>query len=191
MNSKEPLDRLGMLKREIARLRAELDEKQKEITRLTELVDRDLLLPVLNRRAFERELARFLSSAQRYDCEAALVYFDIDGLKAINDQHGHNAGDRALELVAKTLMENCRATDIVARLGGDEFALVLMQTDQVQGQKKAAELAASVAAQPLKLAGGTIFLSVSFGVSICTDIAGATTIIQEADKQMYKMKSKG
>jgi len=94
----------------IQSLLSELDELRNEVGRLKgrlqaaeDLADRDALTPLLNRRGFLRELARARTFAQRYGSPASLVYFDLDGFKAINDRHGHAAGDSALKTVADRL----------------------------------------------------------------------------------------
>ena len=102
-----------------------LDEAQRTIAELEARADVDPLLDILNRRGFERELKRSLAYVQRYGGEAALLFVDLDGFKAINDRHGHAAGDALLKAVARELTGHVRASDTVARLGGDEFGVLL------------------------------------------------------------------
>jgi GGDEF domain-containing protein len=114
---------------EIDDLRGEVTRLKARLTEVEALADRDVLTPLLNRRAFVRELHRIGAFSARYGSPAALVYFDLDGFKAVNDRFGHAAGDSALKVVAERLLANTRETDIVGRLGGDEFAVILVQTD--------------------------------------------------------------
>ena len=86
---------VSALEREIAELRAEVALLSARLAEAEGLADRDALTPLLNRRAFMRELSRAQAFAERYDAPASLVYFDIDGLKAVNDRLGHAAGDAA------------------------------------------------------------------------------------------------
>ena len=107
---------------EVDRLRRELDDSRNRIAFLERLADEDSLMPIANRRAFVRELSRMMAFAQRYGTPASVIYFDLDGLKAVNDQHGHAAGDAALQHIAQILVDSVRNTDVVGRLGGDENA---------------------------------------------------------------------
>src|SRR5690242_21775827 len=77
---------------EVDRLRRELDDSRNRIAFLERLADEDSLMPIANRRAFVRELSRMMAFAQRYGTPASVIYFDLDGLKAVNDEHGHAAG---------------------------------------------------------------------------------------------------
>ena len=110
------------LRAEIKRLNEVLLRAEWRIAELEARADIDPLLDVLNRRGFERELARSLAYVKRYGATAALVYIDLDGFKAINDQHGHAAGDRLLQAVARELTGRVRASDVVARLGGSRMS---------------------------------------------------------------------
>ena len=116
------------LRDEVARLQRRLDEVEL-------LADRDPLTPVLNRRAFQRELQRTLAFCQRYGASASLVFFDLDAFKSVNDTYGHAAGDAVLQVVAKMLVEHVRESDVVGRLGGDEFAVVLAQAGKEAAAK--------------------------------------------------------
>src|SRR4051794_41410327 len=113
------------LARENAELRAELLALRARLAEAEGLADRDALTPLLNRRALMRELARTLAAVERYGRPASLVYFDLDGLKAINDRFGHAAGDAVLRAVAQRLIGHVRASDVAGRMGGDEFAVIL------------------------------------------------------------------
>ncbi len=110
---------------EVERLELELAAARSEIVALAAHVDTDPLTGVLNRRGFERELKRSLAYLKRYDASAALLYVDLDGFKAINDRHGHAAGDAVLRAVAMVIARHVRASDVVARIGGDEFVVLL------------------------------------------------------------------
>jgi diguanylate cyclase (GGDEF)-like protein len=176
-------------------LRAELSTLRAEVVRLTArlaeaegLADRDALTPLLNRRAFVRELARSRALAARYGTPASLVYFDLDGLKAINDRFGHAAGDEALKAVAAMLADQVRASDVVGRIGGDEFAVILAQTDGFQAEAKAAALAQSVADPPPASLEPGVRLSVSWGVAEVRGDLAPEAVIAEADAAMYSAR---
>ena len=165
---------LDQLKREVSALRNRLSEAEG-------LADRDSLTPLLNRRAFVRELGRARTFAGRYGFPASLVYFDLDGFKALNDGHGHAAGDAALMAVAERLIANVRESDIVGRMGGDEFAVVLVQTDRATAETKAAILADAI-----ETAGPG--LRVSYGVRELDPEVEPETLIADADAAMFAAK---
>ena len=83
------------------------------------------MLPLLNRRAFVRELTRYISFAGRYNTPASLIYFDLNHLKKTNDTLGHAAGDAVLAHFTEVLTAHVRDSDSVGRLGGDEFGVLL------------------------------------------------------------------
>ena len=89
----------------------------------------DALTGLLNHQAFTRALEVELERAQRYEHPLALVFFDVDRFKTINDTAGHPEGDRVLRIVAGALGETLRRTDVAGRMGGDEFAAVLVETE--------------------------------------------------------------
>ena len=127
--------------REIDRLKAELAAARVQIAELEARADIDPLLDILNRRGFERELARSLAYVKRYGTDAVLLYIDLDDFKAVNDNHGHAAGDELLKAVTAALTSQVRASDVIGRLGGDEFAVVLwnMSVTHAAGKARALE----------------------------------------------------
>src|SRR5437660_9578831 len=110
---------------EVERLELELAAARARMAELEARAEIDPLTDVLNRRGFQRELKRSLAYVKRYGPSAALLYLDLDAFKAINDRHGHAAGDAVLKAVAMVINRHVRASDVVARLGGDEFAVLL------------------------------------------------------------------
>ena len=136
----------ALLLAEIERLKADLIQAEWKIAELEARADVDPLLEILNRRGFERELARSISYVKRYGTQAALVFIDLDGFKAVNDQYGHAAGDSLLKAVARQLTGHVRASDVVARLGGDEFAVLMWNVNEIHAAAKARELETVIAA---------------------------------------------
>ena len=122
------------------------------------------MLPLLNRRAFKRELTRAIGLAARYGTPASLIYFDLDEFKRVNDAFGHPAGDAVLAHFAETLLAHVRDSDVVARLGGDEFGVILAHNDQEQAEAKAAALASNLFASPALWNGRQIDICFSWGV---------------------------
>ena len=187
-----PNVRTAMMKlmKDVDRLRGELDRTHSRLEQLEHLADQDSLVPAANRRAFVRELSRIMSFAKRYGAPSSVLYFDLNGMKQINDTHGHAAGDAALLHVATTLVGNVRESDIVGRLGGDEFGVILAHTDHQTADEKAASLATAIAATPLVWAGTEIPLTVAHGIHHFEPGEDISTVLANADKAMYANKQK-
>lgn len=179
---------LKTLLTEIDDLRGEVSRLKSKLREVEGLADRDALTPLLNRRAFVRELARIRTFAQRYGAPASLVYFDLDGFKAVNDRYGHAAGDACLCAVAERLIANVRESDVVGRMGGDEFAVILVQADQPTAEAKARSLSQAIEATPIRFGEWTAPLHISFGVREITTELDAEAIVAEADAAMFARK---
>jgi len=140
------------------------------------LADHDPLTNLLNRRSFVERLDAEVARSTRYNRPLALVMFDLDGLKAVNDTQGHAAGDEALQRVAHALRSTIRTGDNAFRIGGDEFAVILTEASERDAEAAARRIADDVQ------------LAASFGVSICGKDYDAATLLREADNAMYRMK---
>ena len=107
----------------------EITSQKSEERRLVSLADRDPLTGLYNRRRFEDNFEKILARASRYGHGVALLYFDIDNFKLINDLSGHKVGDEIIQKVSQVLKQSIRATDLPVRQGGDEFAVVMDEVD--------------------------------------------------------------
>jgi diguanylate cyclase (GGDEF)-like protein len=177
-----------LLMREIDRLRRELAQTRGRLDALMRAADQDTLLPVLNRRAFRRAISRFIAFAARYGTPSTLLYFDLDGFKAVNDEYGHAAGDAALLHFAKLLAGQIRETDVLARLGGDEFAILLAQVRPDQARVTAERLVETVRSTPLVWETRTIPLDCSYGALELHPNLNADDALKRADDAMYARK---
>ena len=190
--AKEPLadmqETLVRLQAERETMQRELEDARMRIAQLERLADEDSLAPIANRRAFVRELSRMIAFTRRYGPPSSVIYFDVNGMKQINDTHGHPAGDAALRHVADVLCKNVRSSDIVGRLGGDEFGVILAQTSQEQANAKAAALAQAISATSFSWGKLQISVSAAFGVYSFTGSDDAQVAIEAADKAMYTQK---
>jgi len=173
---------------ELEVMKVSLARAYKRIRELERQVDEDTLLPLPNRRAFVRELARSIAYAERYGMGGVILYYDVNELKPINDRFGHAAGDAALARVAGVLSDNLRGSDFVARLGGDEFGVIMPQIGVPQALEKAEQLAAKIAAAPLLWHGYPIQLSVAYGVHGFQPRQDPDAAIAAADHAMYRQK---
>jgi diguanylate cyclase (GGDEF)-like protein len=152
------------------------------------LADHDPLTRIGNRRAFTRRLAEEVHRAGRYGQRFALVVLDVDGFKALNDRHGHLAGDVALEAIGEVLRNTVRQSDSAFRLGGDEFALILEEAGTADTTEIVDRIGAGIAAVE---AGAGHMLRASFGVVVCTGLSDPETLLQAADTAMYEAKRAG
>ena len=179
---------LQRLLEEVEALRQQVSIREKRIAYLERLADEDPLMPILNRRAVVRELTRMMAYCERYGTASSVLFIDVNGMKQINDVHGHATGDAALTHIANVLINNVRATDAVGRLGGDEFAVLLANADQAQAVAKGNELARLVAAEPIGHDGVDLTVRIAFG-AFCFDGGGdAQTALEAADRAMYEQK---
>ncbi len=178
----------GGLAAEVERLRAELADSARRIAELEALATQDALVPVLNRRGFLRELERAIAYVARYGAGAALVFLDLDGFKAVNDRHGHGAGDAVLRDVAAAIAAQIRASDAVGRIGGDEFAVLLWNAGPDDARTKAASLAEAVAGHVVSFDGAEISVTASVGAAPVRVDDTAEEAMKRADLAMYAAK---
>ncbi len=154
---------------------------------LRTLADEDPLTGVANRRGLDRALSEALALALRHGHDGALVYIDLDGFKAVNDTHGHEAGDALLREAAAAMRARCRATDTVARVGGDEFAVLLPICTAEGAEQAAAALREALAGVRLERGRSTVRLGATVGITSFGPRAGLTpdAVLAAADRAMY------
>ncbi len=183
-------DAIIALMAEVESLRRLLQQTQSELEQLEFAANTDPLLPILNRRAFVRELSRQIEHSARYKTPASLIYFDLDGFKDINDRDGHLAGDTVLAHFVETLVGHVRSSDIVGRLGEDEFGVILLHADQIVAHNKVCALAKTLAATPGNWKGEDIGIGFSYGALELIPGASAEDIMARADDAMYAHKGR-
>jgi len=154
----------------------------------------DMLTNLLNRRALLETLPIAQARAARNGKSMALLFIDLDGFKAVNDDFGHDAGDAVLRAVASRLQDVVRKTDSVFRLAGDEFTVLLESMSDTFGDARqvASKIVAEVA-RPVKVDGASANVGASIGIAVFTPDgkASAEDLIREADRQMYAAKRAG
>jgi diguanylate cyclase (GGDEF)-like protein len=169
-----------------------LERAEKTEAELRYLADHDSLTGLLDRRRFRTELDSYVSFSARYGGKGAVMIIDIDGLKAVNDSLGHQAGDNLLRQIARILRDRVRATDIVARLSGDEFAVLMPQADVGGAMQLGEDLRAQVAesASPAPEADP---LTISVGITLFggENMGGPEAVLAAADQAMYRAKEEG
>lgn len=169
-------------------LRIQLD---REKSRHAYLALHDPLTGLANRRAIEQELPRAASRAKRHNTLLAVVLFDLDDFKPVNDQHGHAAGDFLLKTLAKRLQKTVRETDTAGRMGGDEFLLLLEDLEDVDAVNQVLSRVARVVSDPVILPNGArVAVQASMGVSCAPlDDSEPEQLIRNADAALYIAKN--
>ncbi|MGV8960696.1 MAG: diguanylate cyclase [Stenotrophomonas sp.] len=152
----------------------------------------DALTNLLNRRFLPTVLRREINLAVKSDESFAVLLLDLDHFKAINDQHGHEAGDRALQHVASILTQFTRGSDYVFRYGGEEFVVVLVATDESKAWVIADGLCRRIYDSPVTLADGTpLAITASIGVALYDGHPDYERVMARADAAMYQAKKNG
>ncbi|MDR6990339.1 GGDEF domain-containing protein [Luteimonas sp. 3794] len=159
---------------------------------LEDLAAEDALTGIHNRRAFV-ELARKRLARARGDGLAALLMIDVDGFKAVNDVHGHAAGDRVLANIAARLRAAARDGDVVGRFGGDEFCMLLTGAGIDDATERAERVRAQIAASPPTLDGATTAVTLSIGIAHVREgrEADLDALLATADRRLYLAKRAG
>lgn len=174
---------------EIAQLRGLVARLEARCAELDRLAHYDSLVPLPNRRGFLRQLELFIARFQRYGDPAAVLFVDMDGLKALNDGHGHGAGDRALIQLASLLVNGVRQSDCVGRLGGDEFGIVLDRADHGSAGDTAQRLIRFVSDERFEIEGRCIPLSITVGLTMIEFDDTPEAVLARADRAMYEAKA--
>jgi diguanylate cyclase len=174
-----------------ARLR--IEEQAQELDRTRREARTDPLSGVANRKGFDEKLQMMLGAYKRHGKRCVLALCDIDHFKWINDTHGHAAGDQVVTQVGKFLRDCLRGDDFVARFGGDEFALILANVDIEAGGSVAERIRASVSKHNFGLRVGEEQAAVTFSIGAAAPWDGATaeTLLEHADRALYRAKEVG
>jgi diguanylate cyclase (GGDEF)-like protein/PAS domain S-box-containing protein len=165
--------------------------RQIEADRLWAMALRDELTGLGNRTLFNGRLSRALVRAGRKDRPLALLFCDLDRFKAVNDLHGHQAGDELLVQVGARIQDVVRPGDTVARLGGDEFVVLCEDLDAELEATSVAERVRAALAEPFELSVGTVQVGCSVGVAMAAgQDVGALDLLAAADQRMYEAKAR-
>jgi diguanylate cyclase (GGDEF)-like protein len=177
----------------VDRLRKEEAARKASEARLTFLAHHDSLTGLYNRAMLEERLEMALAHAERDDSQIALLFCDLDGFKAINDQYGHEVGDEVLRQVAGRLVDGRRKIDTVARLGGDEFVILLAGLENARaGASAVARQCLGAISEPFQVEGKSLAIGMSIGIALHAGRAVAPSyLISQADIAMYHVKNEG
>lgn len=154
----------------------------------------DGLTGLFNRRRFVDVLRNQFAVTKRYKNPLSCIMLDIDHFKSINDQHGHEAGDRVLKAVAQKLSENLREVDVAARYGGEEYAILLPHTNKKNALVVADRILSVIRKVDVNLDGASISVTASLGLASSSDLSGKASpedLVKAADTALYKAKEAG
>lgn len=162
------------------------------VFKLRHLSHHDPLTQLLNRRGLENALTHERQRLARHRRPFALLALDLDRFKAVNDQHGHEVGDRVLVQVAALLRAQCRGGDLAARMGGEEFVMLLPETDVAGAQQAAQRLLQALRDHPIQVGGVRLPVTTSIGVAVAADAREDTIgLWRRLDRALYRAKEQG
>ncbi|MFT6692723.1 MAG: diguanylate cyclase (GGDEF)-like protein, partial [Colwellia sp.] len=173
--------------------RFELEKKlYKSYQEAKELAEHDSLTGLANRYAFEEALRLSITQQPRDDAKLALILFDLDNFKFINDSHGHDIGDLLLKQVSNRVYKCLRENELFARVGGDEFAIILNQLKSVDNATRVTQRILNCFDQPFSISSIEIKMAASIGIAIFPDNSvSANDLLKYADIAMYRAKKLG
>ncbi|MBE0550413.1 MAG: EAL domain-containing protein [Rubrivivax sp.] len=171
----------------------DISQQKEHELRLERVAHYDPLTGLPNRALLADRLRQAMVNAHRRNQKLALVFIDLDGFKAINDSHGHAAGDRLLVALAGRMTHGLRSGDTLARLGGDEFVAVLIDLKDDDAATPVVERVRAAAAQPVSIDGVVMQVTASLGMTFYpqVDDIDADQLVRQADQTMYQAKLKG
>jgi diguanylate cyclase (GGDEF)-like protein len=168
-------------------------EKVRLFAKVKEMAERDELTKVYNYRYFEDLIVKEFNFSSQYQKPLTLIMLDFDRLKYVNDNFGHQEGNRLIVTIANVIKETVSDRGVIARFGGDEFSIVLSETDQNTGFNIAEEIRNNIASTPFQLGGKPHQLSASLGVATYPNegISTEKDLLAKADKALYDAKQQG
>ncbi len=185
-----------LMEEQLKRTAADLYHSNYELKRKEDqmryLAYHDPLTGLSNRKFFAEQLYESLHWAQRNNLLLGLLFIDLDGFKQINDNLGHDFGDRLLVTIAQRLSNSLRGSDTVSRLGGDEFTVILRAIPNIEIAAKVAEKILGTITEPIVLEGYTTRVSASIGISVYPlNSQDSEALLKQADHAMYRAKHLG
>ena len=170
----------------------DITQERQTAEQLLYLAERDPLTGLYNRSRFQGHLDNLISNARRNHSTFALLYFDLDEFKSINDSYGHGTGDTVLVRTANEVLKMVRAEEILARLGGDEFALLTALNPLDNISSLASRIIKAVSSIPFRFRGKNIQLTTSIGIAMYPDHGHSVEdLVSHADSAMYMSKKQG
>ena len=170
----------------------DITHERQTAEQLVYLAERDALTGLYNRHRFQQELVRTMLDTDRHQLQCAVMFFDLDEFKTINDSYGHRAGDALLIRVAGEIGALVRRNEVLARLGGDEFAILLPGVQSHEAEALADRVVRAVAQIPFRFEGQNLRATTSLGIAYYpTHSVDADDLVARADIAMYQAKDAG
>lgn len=170
----------------------DITQERQTAKQLLYLAERDPLTGLQNRHSFQEQLEQHFRAAERYEVQFALLYFDLDEFKFINDTFGHRAGDTVLTRIAGEISTLVRSSEVFARLGGDEFAILIDHKHVNDPTLLASRIVQAISSIPFRFRGSNIRVTASVGIAIFPEHGlGVEDLVAHADTAMYQAKSRG
>ncbi len=189
---KKPFETAELLARigaatQVKKLQDQLRQRNVELELMSST---DMLTGLSNRRHLAEQLDKLCHAARRHQESVAVIMFDIDHFKHVNDTYGHAAGDLVLCALARILLAEIRNEDIACRWGGEEFLVILPRSDIDNARAVAERIRLAIAAQPMTVAGRRIAVTISGGCAVWPD-ESSDELIRTADARLYEAKDAG
>ncbi len=184
-------DNLSTGKNEVKKLESRIEELESELLETKEKSSKDHLTGTLVRSAYETEIERLDSIYKRGGQDFAIVFFDIDHFKKVNDDYGHDGGDVVLKTFASLLLKLTRDTDIIGRYGGEEFVAALHYNNIEELETYVTRIKSVVSKNKFLFNNHKIQITFSAGVELRSNNKSASQAISNADKSLYKAKNTG
>lgn len=185
---------------EIKKIKSELHKKSLEIKRLKNLVVKDELTGLYNRRGFKEEVEKFFKDVlfikqnpslrkHVFIDELSVLFLDIDNFKKVNDTYGHKTGDNVLKFVSSIISQKVRILDRVGRWGGEEIVIALIGANEEDAYQKAEEIRKAIKSRVKIPIHPDLTVTVSCGAATLeTGLSSLDELVQRADKAMYEAK---
>ncbi len=185
-SERELIARVKKRTEELEKANSKLRQQEEELKKLAHF---DALTGLANRTLIDQQLSVLLAHCKRDKIKLAVLFLDLDGFKAINDQYGHKIGDQLLQVIAGKLQDNLRDSDLIGRLGGDEFIVVIQEQNGEFSPEKVADKIKRSLAQRIVIDGFSLRIGVSIGIAVYPD-NGLTidTLLSVSDTEMYTDK---
>ena len=184
-------EKLELLQKRLNEMEQEVSDSRIAIEEQRRRASHDTLTGLPNRDAYQKKLEEELARRHRYGSPLSLVVCDVDHFKSINDTYGHLAGDKVLQLIARSLRKNLRDVDFIARYGGEEFVILMPETNAEGALLAAEKLRQTVENSPFNFRKERVPITLSFGISEFHSLESPDTVFERADKALYKAKHEG
>jgi diguanylate cyclase len=179
------------LRDQIAGLRIQIKQQGSELESKQTQAMTDVLTGLPNRRALDLALTRRFSEWKVQRTPLAVALIDIDRFKLLNDTHGHLAGDRVLKVIASTLRNMFRSSDVVARFGGEEFAIVLPNCGSAAAEMAIVSAIEELERTSIEIGTATLQITASAGLVVASDQGSLSELLRHADEALYHSKEAG